>query len=410
MNISKKLKDYVEFHENSLAQIQEIRVENEFPAETSYFRNNADVDYARILYSASCRRLQGKMQLFIPKSEVFYRNRLTHSHEVAQIAKILAKRLELKDILTVQACSLAHDIGNPPFGHAGEIALSSLGTKLPYEGNAQSFRILHELEERHYKFFGLNLTLRTMLGIVKYHQMRSFKDNEGEEKINDKFLYDEDYELVGSWLEKYNINHKTIDCEIMDLSDEIAYAVHDLEDALKLKYFTIDELIYEFSVCEKFLEATKILEKQVNKAKSFAKLAREYSSSEEYSMLFRKELTSNLTSLLITDIDLVEEKLNYKKYEKLVKGLKKLTFRAIKRQPDIILYENQGNKILKGLFEVYNDDIYNKNLVLLPNNYRNLKLKERKIKDYIGGMMDLYAISQYEKYFGPINDKGIYGC
>jgi dGTPase len=395
-----ELSDYVEFKEKQITPLGDIRVNNYYVANTFDYRTNADVDYSRILYSSSYRRLQGKMQLFIPKSEVFYRNRLTHSHEVAQIAKTIAKKLNLTDTLTVQTCSLAHDIGNPPFGHAGEVFLNNC-SESSYEGNAQTFRTLRTIEERHYDFNGLNLTLRTMLGVVKYFQ----KQSDGVSK----FLYDNDYEMIQDWVKTYKIEMKTIDCEIMDISDEIAYSAHDLEDALKLKYFTIDELLYEFSISEEYKEVTTEFKKIIVKAKKFAEKSYLYKSSEEYSMLFRKELTSILVSRFILDVDLTSEnKIGYLKLGKLIKGLKKLTFKAIKRQPDIIEYEQFGKHILTKLFELYSDENFNKELILLPANYRNITKKDTRILDYLGGMTDIYAIQQYEKYFGTIKDAPIY--
>lgn len=306
----------------------------------------------------------------------------------------------MKDTLTTQTCALAHDLGNPPFGHAGEIFLSNC-SDLPYEGNAQSFRILSAIEERHYDFNGLNLTIRTMLGIVKYFNMHSENKN--------KFLYDSDYSHVAAWLEHYNIQHKTIDCEIMDISDEIAYAVHDLEDALKLKYFTIDELLHEFSIKEEYKEITAEFKRIITSAKEFAEKAKVYGTSEEYSMLLRKELTSLLISTLIQDVGLtLDEKIGYLTLEKLSKGLKRLTFEAIKRQPDIIEYEQLGKHILNKLFQLYSDETFNKDLVLLPANYRFMEYKNRNILDYLGGMTDIYAIQQYEKYYGSLNNKGLY--
>lgn len=393
--------EYIEGKEKQLEEVSNIRVNEDYQGKVTFFKTNADIDYSRILYSSAYRRLQGKMQLFIPRSEVFYRNRLTHSHEVAQISKLISKKLGLKDTLTVQSCSLAHDIGNPPFGHAGEAFLSTC-SDTTYEGNAQSFRILNSVEERHYDFNGLNLTLRTMLGIVKYFDKAS-------EKVK-KFLYDDDYESVKEWLEKYKISHKTIDCEIMDIADEIAYAVHDLEDALKLKYFTIDELLYEFSISSEFNEISMEFKKLIVAAKQFAEKAQAYQTSEEYSMLFRKELSSLLVSNFILDVEYLEEenKLGYKKLGKLSKGLKKLTFGAIIRQPDIIEYEQLGKHVLTKLYELYDDEAFNKKLVLLPANYRFVEVKSRMILDYIGGMTDIYAIQQYEKYFGVLKDKGVY--
>lgn len=400
----KEEKEYVQDKEAQLISVSEIRVDKQYKGNTSFYRSHSDIDFSRVLYSSSARRLQGKMQLLVPKSQVFYRNRLTHSLEVSQIAKTIAKKLGLIDTQTVQVCSLAHDLGNPPFGHAGEIFLGECSHE-SYEGNAQTFRILRQIEERHYDFNGLNLTLRTMLGTVKYLK----KNKESATVINKKFLYDEDFELVNNWLEEYNITHKTIDCEIMDISDEIAYAVHDLEDSLKLRYFSIDELLHEFSISEKYKEITPFFSGIVDQAKAFASNSNVYETSEEYAMLFRKELSSILASTLIKDVGLTSENiLGYKSLEKLANGLKKLTFKAIQRQSDIIEYEQLGKHVLTRLFELYTDKDYNTSMKLLPANYRNEPIWDRKVLDYLGGMMDIYAIQQYEKYFGKLENKGLY--
>ncbi len=410
--ISKELEEYCKEKENQLSVVKDLRVDPKYAGSTDYFRNNADIDYSRVLYSSSCRRLQGKMQLFIPKSQVFYRNRLTHSHEVAQIAKTISKRLKLEDNITVQTCSLAHDIGNPPFGHAGEFFLSKVSEENLYEGNAQTFRILNRLEERHHDFNGLNLTIRTMLGVVKYlkPETETKIDDKGESIIvkNKKFLYKNDYDLVTNWLEDYSLSHKTVDCEIMDLSDEIAYAIHDLEDALSLKYFTIDELLYEFSIREEYKDVQLEFKKINVLARQFASKAHAYSTSEEFSMLYRKELTSILANAFVRDVDYVDGKLGYKNLGLLVTGLKTLTFESIKRQPDIIEYEQLGKHVLTKLYKLYTDKDYNRDMVLMPANYRFPDKWERKVQDYIGGMMDIYAIQQYEKYFGKLENKGIY--
>ncbi|WP_157662485.1 dGTP triphosphohydrolase [Polaribacter sp. SA4-10] len=229
------------------------------------------------------------------------------------------------DTQTVQVCSLAHDLGNPPFGHAGEIFLGDCSEET-YEGNAQTFRILRSIEKRHHNFNGLNLTVRTMLGTVKYYK----KHKEDKEIKNTKFLYDKDFELVKSWLEEYNIKHKTIDCEIMDITDEIAYAFHDLEDSLKLKSFSIDELLHEFSISDKFKDVTTIFSKMIENAKGFASKSKDNKTSEEYAMLFRKELSSILAAALIKDIGLTSNNiLGYKSLAKLANCLKKLTFKTI---------------------------------------------------------------------------------
>ena len=128
-------------------------------------------DYARIMYSSSFRRLQGKMQLLGIKNDQFFRNRLTHSLEVAQIARSIASAIQYAEgeSYLVEAGALAHDIGNPPFGHSGERKLNELFLECGgFEGNAQTLRILTNVEKKRPDFRGLNLTYRGMFSVVKY--------------------------------------------------------------------------------------------------------------------------------------------------------------------------------------------------------------------------------------------------
>ncbi len=387
-----ELEQYIKERESEIEKVATIRFYPSAHIKRDVLRDDADVDYARVLYSSSFRRLQGKMQLLVPGHTRFHRNRLTHSLEVSQIARSIAKRLQLKDTLTVQTCALAHDIGNPPFGHAGEQILSSVNTSFPYEGNAQTFRILTNVEDKFHDCNGLNLTLRTLLGVVKY-------PNKKANGVN-KFLYDNDAELVDRWSKDEGLKLKSIDCEIMDLADEIAYAAHDLEDSLKMNYFTIDDLLFEFSHSE-FKNCYLIFSELVFKAREYASKAKTYNTSEEYSILFVKELTSSIVNQLVIDVGLVNgDKLGYLNYSCLAKGLKKLTFKAVKRRPDIMRYERLGEKVLTGLYEVLSDEKFNKDLVLLPAEYRDKSDKQRTVLDYIGGMMDSFAVDQYKIYFG----------
>ncbi len=365
-------------------------------------RDKFSQDYARILYSSSFRRLQGKMQMLGVDQHHFFRNRLTHSNEVAQIARGIAVDMGLDTTYVVEACSLAHDLGNPPFGHYGENILSELVFDIGgFEGNAQTLRILRKLEKKHYSYRGLNLTFRTLLGIIKY-----FKQfNQGENK---KFIYDDDYKDILEKLQGLGLGEsdaRTIDMQIMDLADEIAYAAHDLEDCLSLNLFTIDDLIYEFEMSEKYSSASTILQDIVKQCRDFASQGRHFKSSEEYSFLFRKELTSKIVNTLITDITYSAEGggLDYKEHGKLSIGLKKLVFQLVLRKPSVQMYEKRGEIILRGLYKVYNDESFNKDLRLLPPEYRisnNDIERKRNIIDFISGMMDQFARSEYEKYYG----------
>lgn len=373
-------------------------------------RNNYQRDYARILYSSSFRRLQGKMQLLGIDHAHFHRNRLTHSLEVSQIARTIAAELNVPDHIVVEACSLAHDLGNPPFGHQGETHLNALAADIGgFEGNAQTFRILHHLEKKSYNYRGLNLTFRTLMGVTKYFNTRETNPK--------KFLYDDDYHILNSQFESVGLSHRrSIDVQIMDLSDEIAYAAHDVEDSLSFGLLTIDELLYEFKISEEYSSAFEQLVEIVKECQQFGFGSNNLGTSEEYSFLFRKELTSKLVNNLVSDIGIRSDedgqpKLAFMTLGKLSKGLKKLLFRAILRKKSIQVYEKLGEKVIKGLFQVYIDDQYNKNSILLPPEYRiytSANGRKRLVIDYIAGMMDSYAVKEYEKYYGANSLSSIY--
>ncbi|NVE01683.1 dGTP triphosphohydrolase [Massilia sp. BJB1822] len=364
-------------------------------------------DYARVLYSASFRRLQGKMQLLGVDANSFNRNRLTHSLEVAQIARSIAADLGLERSVVSETCSLAHDIGNPPFGHYGEKILNELiADGGGFEGNAQAFRILRTLEKKHYAYAGLNLTVRTLFGITKYFHRR--EDNPK------KFLYEDDYAFLSAALDGHGIAvRKSIDAQIMDLSDEIAYAAHDLEDALSFGIITWGEIVHEFKISRDFAGAYEQFSAIAEHAHAEALKCEAQDSSEEYSIVLRKEMTSQIVHELCRDISVVEGKhgpeLGYKTKAELARGLKSLLWKAILRKKDVQLYEKRGEKIIRGLFEVLSDKQYNKDNILLPPELRCLKdSRERLVIDYISGMMDSNAAQEYEKYFGEGSLDAIY--
>lgn len=402
--------------------------------EGSRGRPNFQRDYARVLYSTAFRRLQGKMQLFGIDNVSFYRNRLTHSLEVSQVASGICNHLErhyynndtgkrefwdFDEIYLINAISLAHDLGNPPFGHAGEKVLNELAQDFGgFDGNAQTYRIVTKIEERYAGLRGLNLTKRTLLGLAKHFYKRSSKKKS-------KFLYNEDYKELTSFIKEADLNMKrgqqTLDCAVMDLADEIAYAAHDLEDALQLKYINADELLYLFEREAddlKYLEeyckdgdksgiecAHKELKGLIETAREKAKTAKG-PSDDIFDSIFRKELSAEIVNTLITDIKYraKEDTLVFEKHNVLCKGLKTLLFNAIKNDSRMILcYEKQGKIVLEGLYEVFSDKEFNKDNCLLPSAYQQYKTeleRKRMIIDYIAGMQETFAIEQYEKYFG----------
>lgn len=396
-----EVKEYAREQESLLKHL-EYRV-FEHSDDRSENRNSLMRDYARVLYSSSFRRLQGKMQLLGVDSNKFNRNRLTHSLEVAQIARTIASDLGLEDTVVTETSALAHDIGNPPFGHYGEVVLNGLSSCCGgYEGNAQAFRILRLLEKKHYAYSGLNLNIRTLMGVTKY-----FNNKNQNPK---KFLYDADYEFLKEELDKKDVKiTKSIDAEIMDLADEIAYAAHDLEDALSFGMISLGEILHEFKISSMYSAAFPAMSKIAQEVQADAMRSKSIGSSEEYAIVLKKELTSKIVNTLCSDIGLVNGVLGYKSHAKLAEGLKKLLFKAILRKKDIQLYERRGEKIIKGLFEVYSDEKYNKDNILLPPELRGINdCKIRLVTDYISGMMDSYAALEYEKYFGKGSAEKIY--
>lgn len=382
-------------------------------------------DYARIMYSASFRRLQGKMQLLGIRNDTFFRNRLTHSLEVAQIARSIAYKLRYsrEESYLVEGCALAHDLGNPPFGHSGEKKLNSIFQDVGgFEGNAQTLRILTTVENKKPEFRGLNLTYRTLLGVTKYFNKFDHEKFKADEK-SQKFIYDSDYDLLKQFIDNNGVRIRTLDVQIVDIADEIAYAAHDLEDGLRLKAFTIEEILHDYRSKYGETESFKKLEEIVDKSKKSAGFGRNDLDSSVFSKIFYQEISSNIIFELLSDIDMIdvsEEKRNktgtqqdkelgFSNYGELASGLKDIVFQCINHKDDVYGYEQQGNQVLETLCEIYRK----KNKYLPPEyraeymlrQYKNIdedekKLQERLICDYISGMMDSYAISMYEKFTG----------
>ncbi|WP_158151281.1 deoxyguanosinetriphosphate triphosphohydrolase family protein [Pantoea ananatis] len=400
------IKAFAKFQERKL--VDSLAHSREYSGSGFEMRKRDDYqrDYARILYSSSFRRLQGKMQLFEVDPEKFNRNRLTHSLEVAQIARSIASDLGLEQTVVVELAALAHDIGNPPFGHSGEKLLNELSSDIGgYEGNAQALRILRKLEKKYTHCNGLDLTFRSLLSIIKYPNKRS---------NSKKFIYDDDYifylNLLNEKKLELEVNEKTIDAQIMDLADEIAYAAHDLEDALSRNMVTIEDIEYEFRISPDFSEALLFFNEIVNKSKTTASEASLLNSSEEFAMIFRKELTSNIVNHLVMDITVVTgqhgfKELGFASLKKLSEGLKKLLFKVIMRKRNVLTYEFKGDKVIHDLYNFYNqrDNIKFLSPELkfsLPNfNAPDYEVrKKRAVVDYISGMMDTFAIKEWETH------------
>ena len=198
----------------------------------SKYRSPFQRDRDRIIHSASFRRLKHKTQVFVNTEGDHYRTRITHSIEVAQIARSVAKYLNLNEDLT-ETLSLAHDLGHTPFGHAGEDALAEcMDDHGGFDHNLQTLRIVMFLENKYFKFKGLNLSIETLEGLLKHNG-----------PVEDNTLVSN---LIGLKVFKDKINFNTypsLEAQISAISDDIAYNNHDIQDGINANLFKLEELM-----------------------------------------------------------------------------------------------------------------------------------------------------------------------
>ena len=214
------------------------RLFQEPPSKTrSPFRRDCD----RVIHSTAFRRLKYKTQVFVFHEGDHYRTRLTHSLEVAQIARALARQLGLDEDLT-EALALAHDLGHPPFGHAGERALDAcLQAHGGFDHNAQTLRVVTSLEHRYPQFDGLNLTWELLEGIVKHNGPLTERNGLAAGRYRDRGIpvgiseYNAKYDLE-LW------SFASLEAQVAAIADDIAYDAHDIDDGLRAGLFTVDDL------------------------------------------------------------------------------------------------------------------------------------------------------------------------
>ncbi|TVY10257.1 deoxyguanosinetriphosphate triphosphohydrolase family protein [Paenibacillus cremeus] len=237
--------------------LRKLRLDEPNLATHSEERDEYERDYARLIQSPAFRRLQGKSQVFGAGSGDYYRTRLTHSLEVSQIAREVARRMGkqykllsrkehpglMLDPAVVEVASLAHDLGHPPFGHKGEEVLNKLLAEengLKYEGNAQNYRILMFLEKRAGSGSGLDLTAAVLLAINKYPYLL---DAPGRLKG----LYTMEWEQIHQLRDKWGMKEgcSTLEAQLMDLCDDIAYSTHDIEDGIRAGKIQMNRTFFE---------------------------------------------------------------------------------------------------------------------------------------------------------------------
>ncbi len=338
-------------------------------------------DRDRIIHCAAFRRLEYKTQVFVNHEGDYYRTRLTHSLEVAQIGKAIARRLKLNEELT-EALALAHDLGHTPFGHTGEEVLNRLMEDYGgFEHNRQSLRVVDELEERYPEFNGLNLSWEVREGLIKHSSP-----------------YDRPVDIMAEFTPGVV---PTVEAQLINYADEIAYNNHDIDDGLKSGYISLKQL-----------EEVELWHRVCSRVR------------EKYPAIdgarLKYQTTSSLIGLFITDLtDTTRAALNAWHIDS-VDDLRRVNRQVVGFSPELSRlnlelkrflrdnlyrhYKVERMRVKAERYLVHLFDTYVKHPTLLPRKYlKKMEQvgRERVICDYIAGMTDRFALDEFKRLYEP---------
>jgi len=348
----------------------------------SKLRSPYQRDRDRIIHSTAFRRLKHKTQVFVNTSDDHYRTRITHSLEVSQIARTLGKIFKLNEDLC-ETLSLSHDLGHPPFGHAGEEALNECMFDFGgFDHNIQALRIVTLLEKKYYNFNGLNLSIETLDGLVKHNGI-----------VIDASNYDN---ILGKNIFKKKINflrNPSLESQISSISDDIAYNSHDLEDGLNSSLFKIED-IKNISVISDIIKKTRKKIKKNEKQLAVRQIVREIINEMVKDVInntkknLHKGNIKNIKDVYSSDYQLVKFSKRMSNFDTEIKSFLKDN---MYNHMNVIKRTKKGEKIIKLLF----NKIIKKPSRFIKKNTLKYQTKERSICDFIAGMTDRYAINLY---------------
>lgn len=356
------------------------------PANRSEFQRDRD----RIIHSAAFRRLEYKTQVFVNHEGDLYRTRLTHSIEVSQVSRSIARALRLNEDLS-EAIALAHDLGHTPFGHAGQEALNECMQDYGgFEHNLQSLRVVEKLEERYAAFPGLNLTFESREGILKHCS------NKNAKKLGD----------IGSRF--INKTQPSLEAQLCNLADEIAYNSHDVDDGLRSGLINMEQLQSIPLIADQYKE---VIEKYPDLSKRLVihEVVRRLINVQVTDLintsqaLLDKQKPGNINDIRTAKKNLIvfSESMREKHLE-----LKRFLRTHLYTHYRVLRMSSKAEKVIKNLFAEFFE-----HPDLLPTDIAQ-KAKQamkkqdvvecaRYIADYIAGMTDRYAIAEYQRLFDP---------
>jgi dGTPase len=373
------------------------------PSKTrSPFRRDCD----RVIHSTAFRRLKYKTQVFVFHEGDHYRTRLTHSLEVAQIARALARQLGLDEDLT-ETLALAHDLGHPPFGHAGERALDAcLQAHGGFDHNAQTLRVVTALEHRYPEFDGLNLSWESLEGIVKHNGPLTERSGAAVGRYRDRGVPAGISDYVGTYdLELWSF--ASLEAQVAAIADDIAYDAHDIDDGLRAGLFTVDDL--------KIMPLT---------AEMIANIAKHYPALDDNrrGAELVRELISYLIGAVVSEArrrldvarpESVDDVRNHGKVliafpagvaqaEADIKSFLKL---RMYRHPRVMRVMGDAEQILFDLFARYQRKPGDLPAEWLPPDGGNSETERaRRIGNFIAGMTDRFALTEHQRLFDSTPD------
>lgn len=371
-----------------------------YPEERSNNRSDFRRDCDRIIHSTAFRRLEYKTQVFVNHEGDHYRTRLTHSLEVAQIARSISRNLSLNEDLA-ESLALAHDLGHTPFGHAGEEALREAAKDYcGFDHNAQTLKVLTHLEDKYAAFDGLNLTWESLEGIVKHNGPITGK-------YRDKERYDGNVHPVISKIDdQFNLQldkFPSAEAQIASFADDIAYNNHDIDDGIRARLFTVNDV-----------------KKLPIVGNMFRELANEFTNLSESRLIH--EANRRMINRMVVDltrhtlknikdfnIETVDDIRNLdrpvvgfsKGMHENVKTIKEFLNENMYKHYKVSRMTSKAKRIIQDLFAILNTEPE-----CLPNDWRekalnaeNANKRSEVVVDYIAGMTDRYAIDEHKKLF-----------
>ncbi len=336
-------------------------------------------DRDRIVHSTAFRRLEYKTQVFVNHEGDLFRNRLTHSLEVAQVARSVARNLRVNEDL-VEAISLAHDLGHTPFGHAGQDALNEcMRTHGGFEHNLQSLAVVDDLEEHYGGFNGLNLCFETREGILKHCSRENAR---GLGALGERFL-------AG--------RQPSLEAQIANLADEIAYNNHDVDDGLRSGLITVEQLA-EVELWQSHHEAARRAFPDIEGRRLIHETVRRIINTLIVDLM--DTTTRNLAQHAPVSLEAVRAAPPLVAHSDAVAAqaavLKRFLFKNLYRHYRVMRMASKARRVVTGLFDAFTDDPR-----LLPPAYQadGQSAQPRLIAHYIAGMTDRYALKEYRRLF-----------